>query len=84
LEFTNYNAGVAVGWSVFLHRRKIISILKRAMLVVVNFYRAGVVTRDRRIGSWDRCFEIGNIFSHKWRFLTQITTTYTEKMDHNR
>jgi hypothetical protein len=23
----------------------------------VNFYNAGVVTRDRRIGSWGRCYD---------------------------
>jgi hypothetical protein len=48
----NYDASVVVGYSVFT-LRKIIFILKTrsAIICVVNFYSAGVVTRDRRIGS---------------------------------
>jgi hypothetical protein len=39
---------------VFLQWRKIVFILKTryAICCDVNFYNAGVVTRDHRIGSW--------------------------------
>jgi hypothetical protein len=32
----------------------------------VNFKCAGVVTRDRRIGSWDRCYDFLIIFAEKF------------------
>jgi hypothetical protein len=48
-----HNASAVVGCSVFIVG-KIIYILKTpcATRCAVNFYNAGVVTRDRRIGSW--------------------------------
>jgi hypothetical protein len=38
----------------FLRRRKNIFVIKtrHAIGCAVNFYNAGVITRDRRIGSW--------------------------------
>jgi hypothetical protein len=48
--FYNYNVSVVVAWSVFQSvRKKFFFKSQWATLGVVNFYSAGVVTRDRRI-----------------------------------
>jgi hypothetical protein len=46
------------------------------------------VTHDRRIGSWDRCYDFLNIFSEKigkkFAFLTQNKAElHMQKFDHN-
>jgi hypothetical protein len=48
-----YNTIVVVGYSVFT-KWKIIFIpkMRYAISLVVSFYNAGDITRDRRIGSW--------------------------------
>jgi hypothetical protein len=38
----------------------------QATLGAVNFYNAGVVSRSRRIGAWDRCCDFLNIFAKKF------------------
>jgi hypothetical protein len=52
LEFTYYNANAVAGWSVHQSRR--IFFLKKRGKIFVNFYNAGVVAQDRRIGSRTR------------------------------
>jgi hypothetical protein len=51
-EFTTtYNASVVVGKSVLIKEEENILISKPTIRGVVNFYSAGVVTRDLLIGS---------------------------------
>jgi hypothetical protein len=43
---------------------------RQASHSAVNFYNAGVVTRDRRIGSWQNLTKLGTLFSAECKSIT--------------